>query len=437
MTCSMSKAGLQQGMQQGMVATPALQLFMRALQAGTTELQQMAVQAMAANPVLEELPPPAGEEAVFSAAVSGRLPLEQLAAAPTLVEHLQEQLLQSALPQAVEKAALLLVQHLDEHGYFEEPPEEIAARESIPPRVLRKALAAVQDLEPAGVGASDLRQSLQLQLRHAEEGDSLAMRLLNEAWEHLVQHRYAEAARLLDAPEIAVAGAARRIAQLNPDPGSGFSRTEHLPVQPDLEVFPTEDGWDVRLTGANVPRLALSAAYREMLAEQAHKPEVRGYLSRCFREGRELLNAFQERQQTILKVAKALVAAQNGFFYHGPSALVPLKMETIAADTGLHVSTISRAVNGKYLRCAFGVWELRALFSQALSGGQGSGAVSSAAVQERLRKLVQEEDVRHPLSDAALEELLAREGIVVARRTIAKYREMLKILPASLRRRRT
>lgn len=111
-------------------------------------------------------------------------------------------------------------------------------------------------------------------------------------------------------------------------------------------------------------------------------------------------------------------------------------METIAADTGLHVSTISRAVNGKYLRCAFGVWELRALFSQALSGGQGSGTVSSAAVQERLRALVQEEDARHPLSDAALEELLAREGIVVARRTIAKYREMLKILPASLRRRR-
>jgi RNA polymerase sigma-54 factor len=259
------------------------------------------------------------------------------------------------------------------------------------------------------------------------------MKLLQEHWQQLVQHRYAEAARQLGESELAVAGAARRIAQLNPDPGSAFTREERTIAEPDILVHREGDKLETTLTDANIPRLALSADYREMMAEQADKPEVRQYLSRCFREGRELIKAIADRQQTILQVARAIVQHQRDFFLSGPAALIPLRMEQIAQATGLHVSTVSRAVNGKYLQCSWGVFELRHFFTAALPT-TGHDAISPEAVQARIRDLIAGEDSSHPLSDAKLEQLLAAEGITVARRTIAKYRDTLRILPASQRR---
>ena len=171
-----------------------------------------------------------------------------------------------------------------------------------------------------------------------------------------------------------------------------------------------------------------------MMAEQADKPEVRQYLSRCFKEGRELIRAIAERQSTILAVAQAVVARQQELFRKGRAELRPMRMEDVAADTGLNVSTVSRAVSGKYLRCSHGVYALRSFFAAALPAGEDD-AVSADAVQQQILRLVQAEDPAHPLSDAALEAALAEQGITVARRTIAKYREKLKILPTNLRRR--
>ena len=430
----MSSAGMQQSMKQSMVATAAMQQFMRALQATNMELHALATQAMATNPALEELPPaPAEDEESMPLDTAATLRhdylMDTLTAAPSLTAHLEEQIHRSARPAREEQAALELVQHLDERGYFTEAPSAIAARHGWSASLLNKALQAVQDLDPAGVGAADLRESLMLQLQREGEQDSLAMKLLSEHWSALVQHRYADAARALGESEPAVAGAARRIAQLNPDPGSAFSREPGTIIQPDVIVTSKGDELEVTLTHANIPRLALSAEYREMMAEQADKPEVRRYLSRCFSEGRELIKAIADRQQTILQVARAIVQHQRAFFLQGTAALVPLKMEQIADATGLHVSTISRAVNGKFLQCSFGVFELRHFFTSALDG------VSPEAVQARLRALIAEEDPRHPLSDARLEQLLAAEGINIARRTIAKYRDAIRILPAAQRRR--
>ena len=424
---------MQQGMKQNMVATAAMQLFMRTLQVSNMELRTLATQAMAANPALEELPPAEETEDAstpdYAATQRHDYLLDSLSEAPSLAAHLEEQVRRSALPAKVEAAALELVQHLDERGYFADAPQEIAAQHGWSKNTLTKALQAVQDLDPAGVGAADLRDSLMLQLRREGEESSLAMQLLRDYWQQLVQHRYAEAAREQGESELAVAGAARRIAQLNPDPGSAFARENTSIITPDIIVTRRGDELEVTLTDANIPRLGISAEYREMMAEQADKPEVRRYLSRCFSEGRELIKAIAQRQQTILQVAQAIVQHQRAFFLQGTAALIPLKMEQIADATGLHISTISRAVNGKFLKCGFGVFELRHFFTTALDG------ISPESIQTRLRELIEAESPLHPLSDARLEQLLAAEGITIARRTIAKYRDQLRILPASQRRR--
>lgn len=433
----MSNAGMQQGMKQSMVASAGMQQFMRALQATNMELRTLATQAMAANPALEELPPADEEEREptlpeTDSARGHDYLLDSLTEAPSLPAHLEEQIRRSALPARVEHAALELVQHLDARGYFSEAPGDIAREKAWDKDVLNKALQAVQDLDPAGVGASGLRESLMLQLRREGEENTLAMQLLQNHWQQLVQHRYADAARELCESEMAVAGAAHRIARLNPDPGAAFARVVNSVIEPDVVVFSEGNELEVVLTNANVPRLALSAEYREMMAEQADNPEVRRYLSRCFSEGRELIKAIADRQTTILQVAEQIVQRQKAFFHKGPAALAPLRMEQLAEATGLHVSTISRAVNGKYLKCSWGTFELRHFFTTALPAGKGT-TVSPEAVQARIRELIAAENPRSPLSDARLEQMLAEEGICLARRTIAKYRDLLRILPASMR----
>lgn len=436
--------GMEQGMRTGMVATASMQRFMQVLQATNMELRLLVGEAMLSNPALEEVAPspdsPADRENEpldYDAAHRHGEFMESLEQVETLGAHLETEIRQSGLDERVESAALTLVQYLDEHGYFDEPPQEIAAREGMEAGVFRSALAALQELDPAGVGACGLQDSLLIQLRRAgEPTDSPVVRLVQEQWDALVHHRYAEAARALGVPEEAVVAAAYRVSRLNPDPGSGFAQTERHVVEPDLVVEPDESGsYVARLTGENVPQLELSAAYREMMAEQADKPEVRQYLSRCFKEGRELIRAIAERQGTILAVAQAVVARQQAFFRRGRAELLPLRMEDVAGDTGLSVSTVSRAVSGKFLRCSHGVYPLRGFFGAALPAADDS-AVSSETVQRLILQLVQQEDPAHPLSDAALESALAQRGISVARRTIAKYRDKLKILPTNLRRRK-
>ncbi len=442
----MSNAGMQQGMQQGMVASASMQLFMRALQATGMELGQMAAQALATNPALEELPPPPQEDGETAAPLNTAATqrhaafMDSLAGQETLAEHLETQIQQSALPPEVEAAALALIRSLDKRGYFPEDasPEQIAEQEGISRNTLHRALAAVQDLDPPGVGARDLRDSLLIQLERRGEGTTIPARLLREHWDALVRHRYAEAAQALELEEEAVALAARRIARLDPNPGSRFAEVEQHVIVPDVLISRDAGGeLTATLTGEQVPRLALSARYRDMMAEQADKPDIRQYLSRCFREGRALIHAIAERQRTILLVAQALTRHQRAFFLRGQQALAPLRMEEVANELGVHVSTVSRAVRGKYLRCTFGVFELRSFFSAALPATEqeGGSRVAAPAIQARLRALVAAEDPEQPLTDGELERLLAAEGKPVARRTIAKYREQLKILPASLRRR--
>lgn len=445
-------AGMKHGMAQSMVAGASMQMFMRVLQSSTLGLEQLVRQAMASNPVLEEEPPPEPEvpeeDEWEMAAVdpdAGRrhdFLLASLSEKTSLTEYLKEQAMHSALEAALERAVLLLIDELNPHGFFDETPEEAAERLGIGPPLLRRALDVLHDLEPAGVGARDLRDSLSIQLAQCGESEGLAARMLAECWEELVRHRYDVAAKKLGVGMEEVREAASRIARLNPDPGAAFAREEQASVSPDLAVRTGEDGYvEVVPVDGNVPRLRIDGAYREMMAERADDREVRSYLSRCFREGRDLMKAIADRQATILAIGKAIASRQREFFLHGPEALRPLKMEEVAGDAGVHVSTVSRAVNGKYLVCAWGLYELRSFFQAALpavdeNGNMEGAGASAGAVQSRMRALIAGEDAAKPLSDAKIEALLAQEGIAVARRTIAKYREQMKILPASLRKRR-
>lgn len=433
--------GIEQGMKQTMVATAAVQLFMRTLQATNMELQQMTAAAMAANPALEEAPLPPQDDAEPSSSAASEAAsrhdflINSLESRPSLSDYLEEQIRRSALPPVTEAAALALLPHLDRHGYFEANPSDITKEEGISPQVAAKALRAIRDLEPAGVGAQDLRQSLMLQLERLGEQEGLPMHLLESHWSALTKHQYAETAKKLNLPEEAVRDAAHRIARLNPDPGSGFAAEERSLLQPDLILTRDGSALSLQLTGENVPNLTLSAQYREMMAEHADNAELRQYLSRCFREGRELIRAIQERQQTIFRVATAIVEHQRNFFLKGAEFMRPLKMEDIAEATQLSVSTISRAVNGKYLQYGSKMWELRSFFSTALPASENETEHAASAIQARLAAIISAENPAKPYSDAKLEALLAAEGIQVARRTIAKYREQLKILPASLRKR--
>ncbi len=429
----MSSTGIVQGMQHGMAATPAMQLAMRALQANQTELQELIAEVLSANPALEEIRPSVPDAAEPSGMhylrESG---IETFCSQQSLAEHLEEQIRHSGLPPKQKSAALTLIPWLDKHGYFAEPLAVVQQETGLPDKQFEQAKRILCDLEPAGVGAQDLQESLILQLKRLGEHKGLPMRILQHHWQDLVKHRYAHIAHALDIEEEAAELAARRIARLNPDPGSGFSRTEHHVISPDVCIEDDGDELKVSLTRESTPQLALSAEYRELMAQHADKPEVRQYLSRCFREGREFIRALQDRQTTLLLVAQAIVNRQKNYFLSRNAALVPMKMEDIAADTRLHISTISRTVRGKYIKSRRGVAELRALFTTAISNETADG-VSADAAKQRIRQLVEKEDPGRPLSDARLESLLREENIFLARRTIAKYREQLKILPASLR----
>lgn len=435
---------MEQGMKQSMAITAAMQMFMRILQSTNMELSQIASQAMASNPALEEISPSLPQEVAsdenlphnaldYNAAERHDFLLNSLSREETLSEALSSQVRQNGYPPDLCAAALALIGNMDNRGYFDAPPEEIARREGISPELLAQALQIVRNLEPSGVGAIDLRESLLLQLQRLNEGSGLPAQLIKEHWDHLVRHRYAEAAKSIGVSEEDVIQAARRIARLNPDPGSAYAQTERNVIIPDI-IVDIQNGVPVaRLTGEGVPQLSISPDYREMMTERAHDVKLRQYLSRCFREGRDLIKAINDRQQTILEIARAIITRQKDFFLKGPRALLPLKMEDIAEDCGVHLSTISRAVNGKYLRCHFGVFELRSFFGTGLPRLNRSEAVSSGSVQARIRALIEEENPKKPLSDAKIETLLAQEGIIIARRTVAKYRDILKILPANLR----
>lgn len=463
----MSDVSLQHGMARQMVAGQSMQTGMQILQASALELKQLVRQALETNPMLEEVPdaaPEALEDEPSGLEDGGRVDgwseftaqgrpsadaaarrdfmYESVVAPESLKSHLMDQAAHSALSGRAREALLLLIDALDDRGFLTESPEELEERECFSMRDMAVALAVLREMDPPGVGARDLRDSLLIQLERRGLKRSLAFRLVKECWQELARHKYEEASRRLEADPGAVKEALEVVRSLSPDPGCAFAPGGNPHLLPDVIVEEGPSGaLEVTLTSEYLPRLSMNEQYMEMMAEGSGNRELRQYLRKAFREGQELMRALDMRQETVLRLARAIVRRQEAFFRFGPSRLKAMGMEEVAEEMGVHVSTVSRACRDKYLLCKWGLRELRSFFSAGVSSGapaSASGvagdAMASGAVQEVMRELIAAEDPAKPLSDARLAAALQEKGVDIARRTVAKYREQMKILPASLRR---
>lgn len=468
----MGESGMQQHLSQRIVAGVGMQRRLSILQATGMELEHMVRQIVETNPVLDmqmvddtlsidhidrldradimdddaDSDREWGDDSL--AGEESDLPrpsdyyYESLVAPETLSSHLRGQIAHSSLPEEVEKAAYIMVDSLDDRGFFEEDPEFIMERYGIATDAGKLALESIRDMDPVGIGARDMRESLLIQMPREGETDSLAFKLVESCWEELSKHRYEDAALRLGVDLSDVRTALDTIRRLNPDPGAAFRSEANPYIAADIVVERNDVGeWDIRLTGDGVPVLSMNDDYKEILAESSGDASLRDYLKKAFADARELMNDLASRQETLLKLSWILVLRQKEYFERGTKGLKPLGMESVAEEMGVSVSTVSRAVSGKYLLSPWGYKELRSFFS---SGVDVEGAppeslikgdsLAQEAVQALILDLIREEDSSAPLSDAAIADKLAREhGVKIARRTVAKYRDLMKILPASLR----
>lgn len=467
----MNRPALELRTGQHLTLTPQLQQSIRLLQLSTLDLQAEIAQALADNPMLErneervepEPDAPAGPEASIDDVFprdhetrydertdpGGVYPddwpeSQDRACSNTLREHLLSQLgLTWAGPRDAALVAML-IDELDENGYLGAELEEILtwipAEAEADPDELRVALTLLQSFDPPGIGARGLAECLVLQLRNPdlqhlrEAADPAVLACARQlCTHHLALLATGNLGRMRDAlccDEATVRGAHALIRKLNPRPGRSWTVLAAEYAVPDVMVRKTRQGWQVVLNQAAVPRLKVNTLYAELLGNQREARHAG--LHAQLRQARWMIRNVEQRFDTILRVAQAIVMYQTAFFSHGPAAMRPLILKDIASELGLHESTISRATTQKYMLTPFGTLELKHFFGSGVATDGGKVA-SATAVQAVIRRLVAHEDRNRPLSDNQLTKRLADQGIVIARRTVAKYREALRIAPASLR----
>lgn len=351
-------------------------------------------------------------------------------------QRLLEQARDAADSPGLLAALSALVGHLDERGYLTEDPRDIALLLNLDAEDTDRALAMLRGFEPAGIGARDLRECLLLQLQASGRAGSLAARILDETYDDLLKRRFPEIAKKLGTDSDAVREALAEIAKLDTAPARRFSADDNHSVAADVIIRRDEEtgSWRAELTGDGVPRLRLSHPYKELLAGGRLSAADKSYLSDKMKEGRFLIDALAHRQNTVLGVAERLLVHQADFFEKGRGTLRPLVMAVVAADLGVHETTVSRAVAGKWMRTPHGMIEMRDFFASGYSTASG-GALAASGVKEMLADVVAAEDSDDPLSDEGIAEALEKKGVKLARRTVAKYREELGIAPRYLRRR--
>ena len=373
---------------------------------------------------------------------------ERVAQHESLAEHLHRQALALRLGPADRAALYFLIESLTDDGYLPDPLPSLAEHlcESTDPEEreqvlhhLQVALGLLQHLEPAGVGARDLAQCLVLQLRAlARAGEvhdpavlQVAQRVCSQPLELLARRDLRKLAQLCHGTSEQVRQALALIVRLEPHPGRSFVDVQRQTLVPDVIVQPRGSGWSVQINPEVMPRLRIHEAYANALRGQrgsAGGPALQARLQ----EARWFIKNIQQRFDTILRVSKAIVQRQKNFFVHGALAMRPLVLREIADELGLHESTISRVTSAKYMATPQGTYELKYFFGSGLGTDTGGNA-SSTAVRALIRQLIEAESPRKPLSDNRIAELLKEQGIECARRTVAKYREALKIAPAHLR----
>ena len=439
------------GMMQKQVQTlsPLMMQSMEILQMGTQELREYVEKTVQENPVLdaEERTGEAGErfrelgrqlewlesndrQNVFYYRQDDEdAPLREYGVAEnweeTLYGHLISQIQGMELSASERKAVTFLAESLNGSGWLDEPMETLAQAAGCEMDMMERGLEILQRLDPAGVGARNLSECLVLQLRRADPGDTLAVRIAQGCLEPLARSQYSLIAKKLGAELCAVRKACGRIRELNPRPGAGFAGREAPSyITPDVVVVWEHDHFEVVADDQALPTLTLSGYYSRLFRE-CKEAEVQSYLCDKVRQAKWVIRSIEQRRSTLLECARCIVELQEAFFRKGPGHLAPMSLADVAERVGVHESTVSRAVREKYLQCDKGVYPLGYFFSRRL--GEGNDGASPDAAKAIIRRLIEGEDGRAPLSDQKLCERMAEEGCVISRRTVAKYREELGI----------
>ena len=456
---------------QKLILTPSLQQAIKLLPMSTLELADLLNQEMVENPLLEEVPteelqpaeqqpqpekaadqptPEKGDtwddadyEYFFGdylddgyrsrqpSEVKELPPIENtLSTAASLADHLLWQLSLQTDDDLLKEIGGAIVGNLDDDGYLVASVEEIAAMGEWPVADVERALQHVQTFDPIGVAARDLQECLWLQLRHLGLEGTPTEKIVTEHLRLLQNHQVPEIARKLGMTIEDLKEHIEIIRNLDPKPGSRYNPSQSQYVIPDVYVVKVEDQYVAALNEEGLPQLRISPVYRRLLdkagAGQEQNDETRAYVKDKFRSALWLIKSVDQRQKTIHKVATSIINFQREFLDQGIEYLRPLVLRDVANDIGMHESTVSRVVNNKYMHTPQGVFELKYFFHSGISSSYGE-SVSSVTIKQRIRKIIENEDPRKPLSDSKIVSILQKEGLMLARRTIAKYREELKI----------
>ncbi len=358
-----------------------------------------------------------------------------LAKQTTLTDHLLWQLSLSHASGRLAETMEGIVGNLSEDGYLTATLEEIAAGAEVSEEQAAEALRLVQEFDPLGVAARDLKECLWIQLRGCDADRGVAGHIITEHWQQLQDGRLAEIASGTGRPLPHIEIAVQVIKHLDPRPGEQYSVSRTRTVEPDVFFVETQEGFRVVLNEEDLPDLRLNRQYRRLLKKGRASKEVRGYIRDRYSSAMQLLRNIEQRRHTILSVGESIVRRQEAFLAHGLDHLRPMMIKEIAEEIGVHPSTVSRAVANKYTHTPHGVYELRFFFSEAVQGPSGS-SLPLMLLKRKVKKMIAEEDSSTPLTDDRISQLLREEGIFVTRRTVAKYREDMHILSTHRRRRR-
>ena len=467
---------LQTRLSQRLILTPSLQQAIKLLPMTTIELTDMLNQEVVENPLLEEVSAEEMQQADAQAQVEKadpdpepptekqdtwddadfeyffgdylddgyrpRVPSEvkelppienTLSTSSSLADHLMWQLSVRTDDELLREIGVAVIGNLDEDGYLVASIEEIAAMGSWPETEVERMLALVQGFDPVGVAARDLQECLLLQLRHLGFDGTPSETIVRQHLRLLQNNQIPELARQLEITLDELKHHVEIIRRLDPKPGTRHNPSQSQYVTPDVYVIKVDNQYVARLNDDGLPQLRISPVYRRLLDKnKQNSAETRSYVKEKFRSALWLIKSVDQRQKTILKVATSLIAFQREFLDYGIERLRPLVLRDVASDIGMHESTVSRVVNNKYMHTPQGVFEMKYFFHSGIHSSYGE-SVSSVTIKQRIRKIIDAEDARKPLSDSRIVALLQDEGLILARRTIAKYREDLKIPTSSKR----
>ena len=453
---------------QKLILTPSLQQAIKLLPMSTLELRDLLTQEMVENPMLEEVPvedtqaaeqqtteekPEAKPEAQKTDSwddadyqyffgeylddgyrpkapqeVRELPPIENtLSTTSSLSDHLLWQLSLQSDDATLREIGEAIIGNLNDDGYLVASLDELAAMGPWPLDQVEHALRLLQGFDPVGVAARDLQECMMLQLRHLGLEGTPSERIVTEHLRALQNHQIPEISRKLGMSIEELKEHVEVIRHLDPKPGLRFNPTPSQYVTPDVFVEKIDDEYIVFLNEDGLPQMRISPTYRRLLDKDGnHGEETRAYVRDKFNAARWLIKSVQQRQNTIYKVARSIVNFQREFLDQGIEHLRPLVLRDVANDIGMHESTVSRVVTNKYMHTPQGVFEMKYFFHSGISSSYGE-SVSSVTIKQRIKKIIESEDAKKPLSDSKIVSILQREGLVLARRTIAKYREELKI----------